>query len=469
MSKNFSLRFERDLVATALKNEDFLKKSWRIIDAHHLVSPQLQWIWGTIRESWQKFSELPASHYFVEAAKKIEDEDDRRVALLELRKLYRRKVKSPNLELEALAGFVKRVEYDNAATQLIKAVDKGNLEEAEKIFHAASKITVRPRNYTMVKWFEEFDKRQEARRYEKTHEHELRIVPTGIKRLDRIIGKGHRAGELGIVMGTTSVGKSFMLNNFGMHAVKAGFRVAYLAFEMPARQVATRFDSLWLRMAYTQFKHYEFEESELRRIKRWYRAREKTFRNKLRILSWPVRSADLTIIASALEDLRIEDDFRPDLLLFDSLDHVKAIEEKGSDYRLQQKEVYETAKAFAVAEGYAIWTSTQAGSQWANKMATAEASSESYDKSRISDTVLTINDPSVIGRKRKSVEVKEGDDEEDEEAEIIGYKKEAKPKKLALMLAKYRDGESRVRIDVIADFAKMKVKEVQHGSEEEKE
>ena len=65
--------------------------------------------------------------------------------------------------------------------------------------------------------------------------------------------------------------------------------------------------------------------------------------------------------------------------------------------------------------------------------------------------------------------MKEGDDEEDDEAEIVGYRMASKPKKLCLMLAKYRDGESNVRIDVMADFSKMKVREIRHGEDNEED
>lgn len=456
----FDIGFERDVLAAALKNEEFMKRSWRIVDAHHLATEELQWVWTILKKSWSRFNERPDSKYFIFESKKIKDEDKRRACLKELRRLYIRKPKSAGMELEELANFVRQTEYHMAAIKLIDAVSEGKLEEAEKVFHAAAKIQVRPRNYTLVKWFEEFDRRQEDRRYERTHKGDLRIVPTGFKRLDRILGGGHRAGELGIIMGTTGRGKSIFLVNLCLHAVKVGYKVAYLAFEMPARQVATRSDSNWLGLEYRKFKEYDFEESELRRIRSSIRARQKKFVGKFRILSWPVRSANLQVINSALEDLRIEENFRPDLLVFDSLDHLKAIEERGNDFRLQQKEVYETAKAFAEAEQYSVWSSTQAGSQYASKIATSEAASESYDKARISDTVITINDPNVIGRRRKSIEVKEGEDEEDEEAEIEGYKTStAQPKSLRAMLAKYRDGESNVIIDLEFDAAKMKMRE----------
>ncbi len=117
-------------------------------------------------------------------------------------------------------------------------------------------------------------------------------------------------------------------------------------------------------------------------------------------------------------------------------------------------------KALAEEGGYVVWSSVHAGREWAARTATAEASSESYDKSRIADLIISVNDPNARKRK-KSVVIAEGDEEkEDEESEIKGYGETSSGvRRLDAFVAKHRGGEGNVRIRLDADFSKMKLSE----------
>jgi hypothetical protein len=117
--------------------------------------------------------------------------------------------------------------------------------------------------------------------------------------------------------------------------------------------------------------------------------------------------------------------------------------------------------SLAEEDGYAIWSSTHAGRDWADSVATAEATSESYDKSRIADIVVSLNTP-----KKKSRTTKVEFDVDGEE-----IKEAAKPAStsavgtyLELFLAKYRDGLSKVTIPLDAEFSKIYMRELDEKS-----
>jgi len=276
------------------------------------------------------------------------------------------------------------------------------------------------------------------------------VIPSGFKRLDAIIG-GIQPGELGLVLATTGKGKSIFLTNLAYYAVKMGFSVVYFALEMPARQIAARQDARWLGINYKKFKEYNFSPSELRTIERKKKGARKKWKDKLRIISMPLKRCDINKITSCLDDMK-DTGFEPQLILMDSADHMNPVG-KVESHRLGQASVYWDMKTLAESEGYAVWSSTHAGREWAKAVATAEASGESYDKSRIADIVCSLNTPES---KSRSTRITMDDDEEGEEEKS----KMATGTYVEMYLAKYRDGASRVSIPMDADFSKMYLTEM---------
>ena len=77
---------------------------------------------------------------------------------------------------------------------------------------------------------------------------------------------------------------------------------------------------------------------------------------------------------------------------------------------------------------------------------------------------MSINDPNAkMGRRRKPI-VSTDDDEEEREEELKGYDKAGGVRKLELLLAKYRDGVSKLKIDLDADLARMLIKEAEEAA-----
>jgi replicative DNA helicase len=167
---------------------------------------------------------------------------------------------------------------------------------------------------------------------------------------------------------------------------------------------------------------------------------------RLQIVSMPLRRCDIHAVRNAVDEARSE--MPVHMIIIDSGDHMQPTA-KWESKRLEQAEVYWDLKTLAEEEGLVVWSSTQAGREWESRTAGAEAVSESYDKARIADAILTLN--AVKSDRSRS---KEGaGDVEAESAES-----EAK-NKLEVYLAKYRDGESKTRIPLDPDFSTMLIRE----------
>ena len=459
----FDAEFEEAILGQALRDVDYVKQALRLCDGHHFGSKERSWVWGVIADTWHKFGEIPTGKVFVSRAREdFKDETKREPNLKLVSKLVRTRPSAPKSALEELEKFVRYVNAQLALETGAAALEKGDIDACYKALGAAAKASVGRRKYTLVHWSEEFEDRQAARKYEREHPEEITAIKTGWPTIDGITG-GARLGELCLVMGTTGRGKSIALNNIAHRAAGAGDNVLIVPFEMPARQVASRQDARWLGIDYKKLKEYDLLPAELRSIKARYDKAKKHFEGRIKIASFPVRSATIYDVKSLLDDLKAEHDWRPKVIMMDSADHLRAVDSAKEAFRLQQSEVYWAAKALAEDDGYVVWSSVHASAQWAGMTATAEASAESYDKARIADLIISINDPEYkerMGKKTSKVVVEDDEDEDDDDSDDEFEIPATRERTLELFLSKYRDGEANRVIPVRADFHKMTIEEI---------
>lgn len=460
----FDLEFEDAVIGQCLRDDGYLRRAVRVANAHHFGTKEHSWVWKVIGDTWSKYRERPSVKLIIAQAKvDFKKDEERKPYLALVHRLMKAKPTGPKAAFEQLQKFVRHVTLQLAFERGAEALEKGDLEAAERASAKASSHSFSERNWTHIAWIENFTERQAARKYEKEHPDEFKVIPTGLPKLDKALGGGIRAGEVGLIMGTTGRGKSITESNFVHAGISRAYKGVYFALEMPAKQVAARHDARWSAMRYDQFKGYDFKPSELRELEARYKKAMKQYANLFHIISMPVRSADIRTIRAALDDLKDQYGFVPDFIAMDSGDHLKSVDTTLDNFRLQQAAVYWDLKQLAEDEGIGVWSTVHAGKEWAVQMATAEATSESYDKARIADIIVSINDPFAKDTRfrRKSVDITTDDDSEDEPSEVKGFESaEEGRRRMELYLAKYRDGVSKLKIALDCDFARMTIKEI---------
>jgi replicative DNA helicase len=450
----FDIDFEETILSKCLRNQVYLKKAAPLLEVHHFGSPQHSWVWKSIKHIWDTYREMPNGRLIVMRAQHDFTKPEELKAHLELiRKIAHIKPQAATATLAELEQFVRAVNAQRVLEEAAKELEKEHIEKAWEILNAASRQDIKPRNYHMIHWIEEFEERQRERKFNAEHPDAVARVPTGFKHLDNILGGGIEMGEMGLVMGTTGKGKSIMLCNLAYWGAACGYPTIYFTMEMSARQVAQRMDSRWAQYEYNKFKKFDFMPSELRRLDTRRKYAMRRFSDKLVIVETPVRKTTVVDLERIIDDLNEDVKFVPKMLVIDSGDHMSSVRRYES-YRLEQADVYWNLSGMA-QQGYAVWSSVQAGKEFAKQVAHAEAASESYDKSRIADLVISINTPE---KKTRSTRVTTDDGEGDAEEEHI-YALDGKY--MELFISKYRDGEDKITIPVDAQFAKMYIKELE--------
>lgn len=451
----FNVDFEEQILAACLKYDDYLRSASRLLRSHHFSTKHHGWLWGVIEKTWVDYSERATAKIILARLKREFDDEDERQPYLELAsRLLHLKPKTPKAALAELQEFVRAVTLQTAMESSATALEKGKVDRAFEELRKVATHDFKPKSYVEVKWIEQFEERQAQRKHEREHPELTKAIPTGIKRLDEIQSGGNRPGEVGLVVGTTGRGKSITLTNFAFNGAARGFGGIYFSLEMAAKQVATRLDARAFQTVYKKFKTFDFTPSELRDIDTKLQRFQKTFTNRLRVVSMPLLRCDVNVLRSTIDEIRSEMDV--DFIIVDSGDHMRGIGRFEST-RLEQANVYWGLKSLAEEEGVVVWSATQAGREWESRTAGAEAVSESYDKSRIADLVITLNQPKKKSRTTKIADDDAEDEDVKEEDEFARYK----TGKIELFVAKYRDGDSKEIIPLDADLTRMMIRQAE--------
>ena len=439
---SFDAEFELDVLAQCLKDQKYMREAMRVLDRRHFVIAEHGWIWRVTRDNWRQHSELPTPGVFVNRIKsEFQDDEIKRVYIQLALELFKRTPSSPNSALEELRRFVRTANLQIAIEKSVKAQERGEWEAAWEPIREAVRFDVRKSGYKSVQWIEEFDERQRVRKHRRENPQQFRTIPTGFKGVDERIG-GMQEGELITVMATTNRGKSVFVTNCGRNAVARGYYVLHISTEMGVDKVAQRYDSLFTQFDYRKFKRYDFTPEELKTLDKIIRDRTLKYRGKLMLVSTPLRSCDIELVNAIIDDARAAMP-RLDMLILDSGDHLQQRMHFEKHYMAESANWWDL-KDLAEAQEMVVLTTMQAKAEFETKVADTRAAAGAYDKSRISDVVLSLNIPIGQKKEKRSTQVTQDDDFDSEDGkpakEFVGD--------LEIYGAKVRDDESKFYVPI---------------------
>lgn len=177
--------------------------------------------------------------------------------------------------------------------------------------------------------------------------------PSGIGSLDRVVN--FKRGELLTVAAPTSGGKSIMLLQMALHALRAGKRVTVFSLEMPATQVVGRLLSAMCGFNIAALKYLNREDTTNEHLKKFNAAAAELARYSLEVES---NLTDWEAIDGAARELVAKD--KADLIIVDyiQLIHLRAL---GSNETREQhvSEITKRLKSLALHLNVAVATASQ--------------------------------------------------------------------------------------------------------------
>ena len=266
-------------------------------------------------------------------------------------------------------------------------------------------------------------------------------LPTGYGQLDKVLGGGWAKKELYAFMGPPGIGKSIFLPNVGFKALINGYNVVHYTLEMSEERMSQRYDGIATNI---ELKNLLTHQSE---VEDKYKMIQKLTEAHLKIKEFPTGMASVLDIEAHLEQLKLYEDFEPDMIIIDYGDIMKSSKRTGNLYE-EQGAIFRELRGLSVKENIVVITATQSNrdSLSADGQGTKEIigmgnTADSMEKNRILDGLFT----------------------------IIQNRKEKDEGKINLWTAKNRNGESNVYLEFLINYEKMQIKEALLGTGKNKD
>ena len=278
-------------------------------------------------------------------------------------------------------SYVKEKSLDFCRKQALKqalteAVDQMQAEKYEQIVESIKKAVIVGTTPALgLNFFEDHESRFTLL--------QRNAIATGLDDLDRkdILNGGLGAGELGVVVAATGVGKSHFLTMLGANALRNGVDVLHYTMELSESAVGLRYDSNLCDLdsnTVIENKNNVLEAYKRQRL------------GRLIIKEFPTNSATIYALRAHIERLDVKG-FRPGLICIDYADIMRSTRQYDS-LRHELKLIYEELRGFASEKKIPIWTASQSNKEGSGaEIVDLSNMSEAYGKAMVADVVLSIS------------------------------------------------------------------------------
>jgi len=427
---------EKQILARACTDPSFRARARSVIDKGSVFSDQ------TISWVWRQILTLPSTEAITRASmmalvelgfKEDKPKEELHAAMVDL---VFEEAKKPDIaslaSTEVLSRLMSHAKLETAVVEASNMLSKGDTDGAWRRIESLRRRT-EGRSLRRIDYAASIPDRIETMM--KQEGPAFTVIPTRIKTIDKYI-IGLRLTELGLIVASTGKGKSICAVNFAAASALQGHVTAVFNTEMLIDQVAMRYDSNLTKMEHRRFKTWSFSEEEQERLFQIFETRMEQLTGRLFLFDAPIRECRLDVVESAVLELEDELGQPVEEVVIDSPDHFKS-DHRYDQKRIEVSDVFWDLKAMARGEGaighpIALWATDQAKQEYEHRFAGSSATSESYDKARICDVMVTIN--------------------QDKDQEVNG--------EMVMNLAKVRDSQAKAQVKLRSLFSIMAFDEI---------
>ncbi len=412
-------------------------------------STEARYVAALLKQDWDKHSVVPSRGLLRDRAARIltvDDPYDRVLSLIERPSDPR---EAPLLRA-SLKDWISRQIYSLLySDEALAAHQRADYEFLKQIFESASRLDqVGERGF----WF--YDQLEEL-----FVEKNIECISTGFKGLDRYLtGAGPSTGEVLVWLAPTNVGKTLMLCCNAVSASRAGHNVLFITFELSTFKTSLRLLANMSNMPLDNIykPNLSLESEETRQL---YRQRQSKVLEKIRgtragrgdivFYDLPPDEHSVNSVYGILDSLQRTRGWKPKIVILDYLELMlsRRASANKDDYT-RQKAVATEVRGLARNNMVLVDTATQTnrsglegtmgkakgkGKPEAPPPITLEKQAESFGKSMPVDYVVSMNQS---------------------EADY-----NANPARLALFIAKNRNGPRFKRINVTVNYDRMQILE----------
>lgn len=389
MTKDFEEDFVDKTLALVVRDQSFVERVDGLITESFFDSEVSKYIFNSALHHFKKYGVTPTAtalgHKFKEdqAANIIRKE---LVSLIgtKFKTLYKEDISDREFFIDRISDFCRKQATVKAVVQSAEIIDSGgDLNSIMPLMQKA--LDVGASDLTTAYDFKEnIAQRAELRKARLKGEVDYNSVTTGFKEFDAcLFRRGWGRSELTLYMGPSKSGKSIALLDHALRAAERGYNVLFVSLEVATEIQVDRMDSNISGVRMDDL--YVYIDKVQEKVTHWASKAA-----NLKLHEYPsgtFRVSDLRRLIKRYQSVGV----LFDLVVVDYADIMlsEAVSTEGID---RSKQVLLDLRALAQSENVALLSATQTNREGAKAdLVTAIHVAEDYNKIRIADLVISIN------------------------------------------------------------------------------
>ena len=382
--------FQYKLIHTFMEEKEFFKDLNNIVDQNMFTDPMLKTFVGVMKEYYDREEAVPSYAMMgIALNQKAHNDIERETFQAVLRKIADTPSDGVDYIRTLAEKFFKQQNIIRTANEILKIAGDGDTSKYEKCLELLNEALNQGTR-------EEFGSSVFDDIGETLSDDYRTPIPTGIGKLDEALEGGLGKGELGVIIGSSSFGKTSLTTAMASHAAtykcdannNRGFKVLQIVFEDRIKQIQRKHIGRITGIEAKDLSKRECIDNVMEQLSK-YEDRETMMAN-LKILRLPSGEITPQKIERLIKKM-INNGFKPDLLIIDYFECLNHIGDSSSSEWEKEGKSMRKFESMASYFDMAIWIPTQGTKDSVNlELVTMDKAGGSFKKIQIAHIVMSI-------------------------------------------------------------------------------
>jgi archaellum biogenesis ATPase FlaH len=339
--ERFGSEFQQKCIVALLTDRTFLEQVYDIVNEQYFENPSNQWIVKKLKWYFHEYRQIPSKEVLGKEWTKIPDESDIKLPTKQQIMNVLMMVKTPPSDLayikDEFLAFCKNQELKNAILKSAELLAGSRYEDIKTLIDKAMRAG-QERNIGHD-WNVDIESR--------VSKHSRNTIATPWAALNELLDGGLGKGEVGCVIAPQGIGKSWLLDAIGMHAVQQGKRVVHYTLELSQEYTGLRYDTILTGI----------QSREIKDNVGVVRSAIDELTGQLIIKYFPTKSVTTNALMAHAHRM-IQLDQRPDMIIVDYLGLLRGVD-KGNAKHEELGNIIEELRGMAGELEVPLWTAHQ--------------------------------------------------------------------------------------------------------------
>lgn len=375
--------FQYRLTHEFMENHTFFEDLSSIIDQNMFTDPNLKTLVGVMKNYYEREGHVPSYDMLEVELRDISHSDKEIETYLAILEKVRNSASDGVERTRELAEkFFKQQNIIRTANEILKIAGNGDTNQYEACVDLLNDAMTKGTHNDFGEGL--FDHINE------TLSDDYRVpIPTGIGKIDEALEGGLGKGELGVIIGPTSFGKTSLTTAMASHAACNGYKVLQIVFEDRIKQIQRKHLGRITGIEAKDLSKPDVIDLVRQTIDAFPQKEE--LEKNLRIVKFPSGEKTARQIERFIKKL-INSGFKPDLTIIDYFECLEHEPDKSSSNEFSQEG--KTMRRFEAMAGeldMAIWIPSQGTKDSINlELVTMDKIGGSVKKAQIAHVIMSI-------------------------------------------------------------------------------